>query len=175
VPNSWTVEHPEPTYLALAIREDHACSADLRPYAWSLLLGLDSFKGQLKYQLSQHKSMKWKILDEKPVVLSGLSGRDIRLSVKQEMNSLLEHRITPRRGMTLFVLGTYQLATDGVIPAIFHALPICNLYATISGSRTSAKLKIANRRSEWNKIACHVAGEITIRHRQVKSRATYIG
>jgi hypothetical protein len=117
VPNSWTVKNQEPTYLALAIREDHACTADLRPFAWSFLLGLDSYKGQLEYQLAQDKSLKGKILDEQSVVVSGLSGRDIRLSLKQEMNSLVEHRIIARTGMTLYVLSTYQLAADGATPA----------------------------------------------------------
>jgi hypothetical protein len=116
VPNSWTIEHREPNYLALAIREDHACSADFRPVAWSFLLGLDSYKGQLDYQLSQDKSVKWKILDEQSVVLSGLSGRDIRLFLKQETTSLVEHRIIARKGMTLYVLATYQLAADGATP-----------------------------------------------------------
>jgi TM2 domain-containing membrane protein YozV len=117
VPGLWTVEHREPTYLALAIREDHACSADLRPFPWSFLLGLDSYKRQLDYQLSQDKSLTAKILDDKPVFLSGLPARDIYLSVRRGMNSLVEHRIIAKKGMTLYVLATYQLAAGGGAPA----------------------------------------------------------
>jgi TM2 domain-containing membrane protein YozV len=112
VPNSWTVEHRESTYLALAIREAHDCSADLRPLAWSFLLGLDSYKAQLDYQLSQDKSMKWKILDEQSVVLSGLPARDISLAVRQGASLLIEHHVIARKGLTLYDLGTYGLATN---------------------------------------------------------------
>ena len=116
VPRSWTIEQ-EPAYLALAIRDDHACSADLRMFAWSFLLGLDSYRGQLDYSLSQSKSVMGKILSEQSVVLSGLSGRDFSLSVRQERTSLIEHRIIARKGTTLYVLATYELAADGAIPA----------------------------------------------------------
>jgi TM2 domain-containing membrane protein YozV len=117
VPRSWTIEHGEPAYLALAIRDDHACSADLRPHAWSFLLGLGSDRGQLDYALSKNKSVTAKILDEQSVVLSGLSARDIRLSVKRERDSVIEHRIIARRGMTLYVLTTDQPAADDATPA----------------------------------------------------------
>ena len=117
VPASWTVEHREPTYLALAIREDHACSADFRPFPWSFLLSLDSYRGQLEYQLSKDKSLTGKILDDKLVFVSGVPARDIRLTVKQGKNSLVEHRIIARKGMTLYVLATYQLATGDGAPA----------------------------------------------------------
>ena len=125
VPMSWTIEQEPPhaavvpaaSYVALAIRDDHACSADLRMFAWSFLLGLDSYRGQLDYSLSQSKGVMGKILSEQSVVLSGLSGRDISLSVRQEGNSLVEHRIIARKGMTLYVLATYELAADGAIPA----------------------------------------------------------
>lgn len=117
VPGSWTIEHQERTYLALAIREDHRCSADLRPYAWSFLLGLDPYKRQLDYQLSQGNGLNGKILDEQSIIVSGLSGRDIRLSVKRERDSLVEHRIIARRGMTLYVLAAYQLAAADATPA----------------------------------------------------------
>ena len=84
VPGSWASDHQERKSLALAIREDHRCSADLRPYAWSFLLGLDPYKRKLDYQISQDDGLKTKILDEQPIVVSGLSGRDISLSVKRE-------------------------------------------------------------------------------------------
>jgi TM2 domain-containing membrane protein YozV len=116
VPSSWTIEQERP-YLVVAMRRDRACSADLRPFAWSFLLGLDSYKRQLDYQLSQGKGLTGKILDERTVVLSELPGRDIRLSVRQERTSLVEHRIIARKGMTLYVLATYELAADGAISA----------------------------------------------------------
>jgi hypothetical protein len=117
VPGSWTIEHQERKSLAHAIREDHGCSADLRPYAWSFLLGLDPYKRKLDYQISQGNGLNAKILDEQPIVVSGLSGRDISLSVKRERDSIVEHRIIARRGMTLYVLTTVQLAADDATPA----------------------------------------------------------
>jgi hypothetical protein len=110
-PNSWTIER-EPSYFALAIRADHGCSASLRPYAWSPLLGLDSYKGQLSYQLSKEKNTIGKVVDDHSAVLSGLRARDIRLFVKQDKNLLVEHHVIARKGMTLYVLSTYELAID---------------------------------------------------------------
>ena len=118
MPRSWAIEHQERKSLALAIRKDHRCAADLRPYAWSFLLGLDPYKRKLDYQISQGNGLKGEILDEQPIAVSGLSGRDIRLSVKRERYySLVEHQTIARRGMTLYVLTTDQLAADDVTPA----------------------------------------------------------
>ena len=101
-----------------ATRDDHTCTADLRPLSWSFLLGLGSYRGQLDYDLSKNKSVTAKILDEQSVVLSGLSARDIRLSVKRERYySLVEHQTIARRGMTLYVLTTDQPAADDATPA----------------------------------------------------------
>lgn len=116
LPSSWTIEQERP-YLVVAVRRDRACSVDLRPFAWSFLLGLDSYKRQLDYQLSQGKGLTGKVLDERTVVLSELPGRDIRLFMRQERHFLVDHRIIARKGMTLYVLASHELAADGAIPA----------------------------------------------------------
>ena len=112
VPASWTVTHDEPTYILLAVRSDRTCSITLQPLAWSPLLGLASFKGQLSYQLSKTKDLTAEVLDEQPAVLSLLPARDIRVSVKQGTKRLIEHHVIARKGMTLYDLSTYELADD---------------------------------------------------------------
>jgi hypothetical protein len=110
VPASWTVTHDEPTYILLAVRSDRACSITLQPLAWSPLVGLGSFKGQLSYQLSKGKDLTGEVLDEQPAVLSSLPARDIRVSVKQGTRRLIEHHVIARKGVTLYDLSTYELA-----------------------------------------------------------------
>jgi len=44
---------------------------------------LGSFKGRLAYEYSKAKDLTGKVLDDQPAVLSGLKGRDIRVSVTQ--------------------------------------------------------------------------------------------
>jgi hypothetical protein len=112
VPNSWTVTHDEPTYFAVAIRSDHVCSMDLRPIAWTPLLGLDAYKGQIAYQLSKQPRVAARVLSDQPTVLSTLPARDILLSVKQGEALLIEHDVIARKGLTLYILGTYSLAND---------------------------------------------------------------
>jgi len=112
VPASWTVTHDEPTYILLAVRSDRACSITLQPLAWSPLVGLGSFKGQLSYQLSKGKDLTGEVLDEQPAVLSSLPARDIRVSVKQGTRRLIEHHVIARKGVTLYDLSTYELADD---------------------------------------------------------------
>lgn len=112
VPASWTVTHDEPTYILLAVRSDRTCSITLQPLAWSPLLGMASFKGQLSYQLSKTKDLTAEVLDEQPAVLSLLPARDIRVSVKQGTKRLIEHHVIARKGMTLYDLSTYELADD---------------------------------------------------------------
>ena len=56
VPGSWTIEHQKRGTLALAIREDHGCSADLRPHAWSFLLGVDPYKRKLGWATRSPKA-----------------------------------------------------------------------------------------------------------------------
>jgi TM2 domain-containing membrane protein YozV len=111
-PTSWTITHNEPTYLLIAMRSDRACSASLQPLAWSPLIGLGSFRGQLSYQLSKRKDMTGEILDEQPAVLSSLPARDIQVSIKQGARRLTEHHLIARKGMTLYDLSTDELADD---------------------------------------------------------------
>jgi hypothetical protein len=111
-PASWTVTHDEPTYILLAVRSDRACSITLQPLAWSPLLGLGSFKGQLSYQLSKAKDLTGEILDEQPAVLSSLPARDIHVSIKRGTERLIEHHIIARKAMTLYDLSTDELADD---------------------------------------------------------------
>jgi TM2 domain-containing membrane protein YozV len=111
-PASWTVTNDEPTYLLLAVRSDRACSASLQPIAWSPLIGLGSFRGQLSYQLSKRKDMTGEILDEQPVVLSSLPARDIHVSIQQGTRRLIEHHLIAKKGMTLYDLSTDELADD---------------------------------------------------------------
>ena len=112
VPDSWTITHEEPTYLAIAIRSDQVCSMDLRPIAWAPLLGLDAYKGRIAYQLSKQPKITARVLGDQPAVLSALPARDILLSVKQGESLLIEHDVIARRRLTLYVLGTYSLANE---------------------------------------------------------------
>ena len=111
-PASWTVTHDQPTYILFAVRSDRACSIALQPLAWSPLLGLGSFKGQLSYQFSKAKDLTGEVLDEQPAVLSLLPARDIRVSVKEGTRRLIEHHVIARKGMTLYDLSTAELADD---------------------------------------------------------------
>jgi len=111
-PASWTLNHTEPTYILLAVRSDRACSATLQPLAWSPIISLRSFRGQLSDQLSKAKDLTGKILDEQPAVLSSLPARDIRVSINQGTQRLTEHHIFARNGMTLYDLTTDELSTE---------------------------------------------------------------
>ncbi|MBI3478700.1 MAG: hypothetical protein HY010_23475 [Acidobacteria bacterium] len=111
-PAQWTVKNDAPNYMLLAVRSDRACSVTLQPIAWSPLLGLDSFKGQLAYQFSKAKGLAGEVLDEQPAVLSGLDARDIRVSVTERAQRLIEHRIIARSGLTLYDVTTAELAPD---------------------------------------------------------------
>jgi hypothetical protein len=94
------------------MRSDRACSASLQPLAWSPLIGLGSFRGQLSYQFSKRKDMTGKILDEQPAVLSSLIARDIQVSIKQGARHLIEHQIIAKKGVTLYDLSTDELADN---------------------------------------------------------------
>jgi hypothetical protein len=70
VPASWTIKNDTPNYILLAVRSDRACSLTLQPIAWSPLVGLSSFKGQLADQFSKAKDLTGEVLDEQPAVLA---------------------------------------------------------------------------------------------------------
>jgi hypothetical protein len=63
-PARWTVKNDTPNYILLAARSDRACSVALQPIAWSPLVGLGSFKGQLADQFSRAKDLTGEVLDE---------------------------------------------------------------------------------------------------------------
>jgi TM2 domain-containing membrane protein YozV len=109
-PAGWSIKNDEPDYLLLAVRWDRGCSVTLQPMRWSLLVGLDSFKAQLAYQLSKVKDLSGAVLDEQPAVVAGLSGRDIRVSFTQGGQPMIAHHFIARQGMTLYDLSTYELA-----------------------------------------------------------------
>jgi TM2 domain-containing membrane protein YozV len=111
-PAEWTVKNDVPNYILVAVRSDHACSVTLKPIAWSPLVGLGSFKGQLADQYSKAKGPTGKILEDQPAVLSGLKGRDIRVSVRQGEQRIIEHHVIARKGMTLYDVSTDELARD---------------------------------------------------------------
>lgn len=111
-PARWTVKNDAPNYILLAVRSDHACSMTLQPIAWSPLIGLSSFKGQLAYQFSQSKDLTGRVLDEQPALLSELNARDIRASVTQRGQRIIEHHTIARKGMTLYDVCTDELAGD---------------------------------------------------------------
>jgi hypothetical protein len=111
-PARWTVKNDEPRYFLLALRSDRACSWTLQPIAWSPLLGLGAFKGQLADQFSKAKDLTGKVLDEQPALLSGLKGRDIRVSVTLKGRDLIEHHLIVRKGMTLYDVSTDELIRD---------------------------------------------------------------
>jgi hypothetical protein len=111
-PASWSVTHDEPTYLFLAVRSDRACSVTLQPLAWSPLIGLGAFKGQLFYELSKSKDITAEIIDEQPVVLSSLPARDIRVSIKRGTRRLIEHHLIARKGLTLYDLSSDEYADN---------------------------------------------------------------
>ncbi len=109
VPASWTIKNDTPNYILLAVRSDRACSLTLQPIAWSPLVGLSSFKGQLADQFSKAKDLTGEVLDEQPAVLAGLPARDIRVSVTQGGQLVIEHHIIARNGMTLYDANTDEL------------------------------------------------------------------
>jgi hypothetical protein len=111
-PARWTVKNDAPNYILLAVRSDRACSVTLQPIAWSILLGLDSFKGQLDYQFSNAKGLTGEVLDDQPALLSGLEGRDIRVSVTQRGLRFIEHHIIAKKGLTLYDVSTDELARE---------------------------------------------------------------
>ena len=111
-PARWTVKNDEPRYFVLALRSDRACSWTLQPIAWSPLLGLGAFKGQLADQFSKAKDLTGQVLDEQPALLSGLKGRDIRVSVTLKGRNLIEHHLIVRKGMTLYDVSTDELIRD---------------------------------------------------------------
>jgi hypothetical protein len=111
-PARWTVKGDVPNYILLAVRSDHACSVGLQPIAWSPLVGLGSFKGQLADQFSKAKDLTGQVLEEQPTVLSGLNARDIRVSLKQAGRRIIEHHVIARKGMTLYDLSTDELSRD---------------------------------------------------------------
>jgi len=111
-PARWTVKNDEPRYFVLALRSDRACSWTLQPIAWSPLLGLGAFKGQLADQFSKAKDLTGQVLDEQPALLSGLKGRDIRVSATLKGRDLIEHHLIVRKGMTLYDVSTDELIRD---------------------------------------------------------------
>ena len=111
-PARWTVKNDTPNYILLAVRSDHACSVTLQPIAWSPLIGLSSFKGQLAYQFSNSKDLTGQVLDEQPALLSGLNARDIRVSVTQGRQRIIENHTIARKGMTLYDVCTDEFAGD---------------------------------------------------------------
>jgi TM2 domain-containing membrane protein YozV len=111
-PAQWTVKNDAPNYILLAMRSDRACSVTLQPIPWSPLVGLGSFKGQLADQFSKAKDLTGEVLDEQPAVLSGLNARDIRVSVTQGGQRIIEHHIIARKGMTLYDVSTDELTPD---------------------------------------------------------------
>lgn len=52
------------------------------------------------------------MLDEQPAVLSGLDARDIRVSVTQGGQRIIEHHVIARKRMTLYDVSTAELARD---------------------------------------------------------------
>jgi len=76
------------------------------------VVGLSSFKGQLSYQFSTSKDITGQVLDEQPALLSGLNARDIRVSVVQGGQGIIEHHTIARQGMTLYDVCTDELAGD---------------------------------------------------------------
>ncbi len=111
-PARWTVKNDAPNYILLAVRSDRACSVTLQPIAWSPLVGLGSFKGQLADQFSKAKDLTGEVLDEEPAVLSGLNARDIRVSVTQGGQRIIEHHMIARKGMTLYDVSTDELTRN---------------------------------------------------------------
>jgi hypothetical protein len=111
-PARWTVKNDAPNYILLAVRSDRACSVTLQPIAWSPLVGLGSFKGQLADQFSKAKDLTGEVLDEQPAVLSGLNARDIRVSLTRGGQRIIEHRMIARKGMTLYDFRTDELTRD---------------------------------------------------------------
>jgi hypothetical protein len=111
-PSQWAIKNDTPNYILLAVRSDRACSVTLQPIAWPPLVGLGSFKVQLAHQFSKAKDLTGEVLDEQPAVLSGLKGRDIRVSVTQEGQRMIEHHIIARKALTLYDLSTDELASD---------------------------------------------------------------
>jgi TM2 domain-containing membrane protein YozV len=111
-PARWTVKNDAPNYILLAVRSDRACSVTLQPIAWSPLVGLGSFKGQLADQFSKAKDLTGKVLDEQPALLSGLKGWDIRVSVMQRGRRIIEHHIIARKGLTLYDVSTDELTHE---------------------------------------------------------------
>jgi hypothetical protein len=85
---------------------------DFRPLAWSPLLGLNAYQGQLMYDFSKEKNSTGKILANQSAFLSGLPARDLTLAVTEGAIHLTEHHIVARKGLTLYDFGTYALAND---------------------------------------------------------------
>jgi TM2 domain-containing membrane protein YozV len=113
VPSGWSLKNDEPKFFLAAARRDNACSVSLQPMKLSPLVGLDYFKAQLADQFSKMKDMSGAVLDEQPAVVSGLRGRDIRVSVTRGDQPIVVHHTIARKGMTLYDLRTYQVASDG--------------------------------------------------------------
>ena len=111
-PAFWSITHNEPTYILLALRSDHACSATLQPLAWSPLIGIAAFKGLLSFQFSKMKEMTGQILDEQPTVLSSVTASDISVSVKRGTTQILEHHIIARKALTLYDFSTDELVDE---------------------------------------------------------------
>ena len=111
-PADWTIKNDTPNYILLAVRSDHACTVTLQPIAWSPMIGLSSFKGQLSYQFSKSKDLTGQVLDEQPAILSGLNARDIRASIMQGRKGIIEHHTIAKKGMTLYDVCTDDLAGE---------------------------------------------------------------
>jgi len=109
-PANWMIKNDAPNYILLAVRSDHACTVTLQPIAWSPMIGLSSFKGQLSYQFSKSKDLTGQVIDEQAAILSGLNARDIRASIMQGQKGIIEHHTIARKGMTLYDLCTDELA-----------------------------------------------------------------
>ena len=63
-------------------------------------------------QFSKAKDLAGEVLDEQPAVLSGLDARDIRVSVTQGGQRIIEHHVIARKGMTLYDVSTDELTRD---------------------------------------------------------------
>jgi hypothetical protein len=108
-PNTWSFADQDTKRLVSGRRSDNVCAANLRLVAWSPILPLGSYVHALSEQMEQPQNKESHLGRISPATLGGLPARDIVITIDQKGNSLTEHQIVARRGMTLYVLTTYSL------------------------------------------------------------------
>jgi hypothetical protein len=109
-PGSWSLADQDTGHVVSGRRLDQVCAADLRLAAWSPILPISAYEKALSANLERPENKGARIVENVPALLSGVSARNIVLTVERQGSQITENQILARKGMTLYVLTTDSLS-----------------------------------------------------------------